>query len=96
MIQLAIPSDVAGYVFGIVRCRPAVFLTALALAEIPYALGAVYLGVGFLTGNLVLLGTLGLAGAGLSLLALARLRREAGSSPPRSGPRGLPSRREAH
>jgi uncharacterized membrane protein YdjX (TVP38/TMEM64 family) len=76
LIQLAIPSDVAGYVFGIVRCRPAVFLPALALAEIPYALGAVYLGVGFLTGNVALLAALGVAGSGLSAWALARLHRD--------------------
>ena len=29
LIQLAVPSDVPGYVFGIVRCRQAVYLPAL-------------------------------------------------------------------
>jgi uncharacterized membrane protein YdjX (TVP38/TMEM64 family) len=60
LLQLAVPSDLAGYVFGLVRCRLPVFLSALALAEIPYALGAVYLGTSFLQrriASLVLLGT---------------------------------------
>jgi uncharacterized membrane protein YdjX (TVP38/TMEM64 family) len=82
LIQLAVPSDVAGYVFGIVRCRLRVFLPALALAEVPYALGAVCLGVGFLTRNMTLLVSLGAARAGLSLWAVSRLhlRRAAGTS----------------
>ena len=41
MLQLAIPSDLASYLFGLVRCRFIVFAAALALAEVPYALGAV-------------------------------------------------------
>ena len=83
LIQLAIPSDIAGYVFGIVRCRPTVFLTALALAEIPYAIGAVYLGIGFLTRNMGLLLLLGAGGGALSLWALTRLHRHASKTPSR-------------
>src|SRR5215213_8147617 len=48
MVQLAIPSDLASYLFGLVRCRFLVFAAALALAEVPYAFGAVYLGTSFL------------------------------------------------
>lgn len=48
LLQLAVPSDIAGYLFGLVRARLAPFLAALALAEMPYALGAVYLGESFL------------------------------------------------
>jgi uncharacterized membrane protein YdjX (TVP38/TMEM64 family) len=75
LAQLALPSDAAGYIFGIVRCRPAVFLAALALAEVPYAVGAVYLGVSFLERDLVTLFVLGLAGIALSAWALARVHR---------------------
>jgi uncharacterized membrane protein YdjX (TVP38/TMEM64 family) len=81
LIQLAVPSDVAGYVFGIVRCRPAVFLPALALAEIPYAVGAVYLGIGFLTRDPIVLLSLGAAGAGLSVWALKRVYRRSAERP---------------
>ncbi len=77
LVQLALPSDAAGYVFGIVRCRPATFLVALALVEVPYALGAVYLGVSFLERNLLTLLALGLGGIALSFWALTRLHRRA-------------------
>jgi uncharacterized membrane protein YdjX (TVP38/TMEM64 family) len=81
LIQLAVPSDVAGYVFGIVRCRPTVFLVALALAEVPYAIGAVYLGIGFLTRNMSLLLLLGAGGGALSLWALKSLHSRASEAP---------------
>jgi uncharacterized membrane protein YdjX (TVP38/TMEM64 family) len=75
IVQLALPSDAAGYIFGIVRCRPVVFLAALAVAEVPYALGAVYLGVSFLERNLLALVGLGVAGIALSAWALTRVHR---------------------
>lgn len=80
LVQLAVPSDVAGYVFGIVRCRPMIFFVALAVVEVPYALGAVYLGVSFLERDLLALSAVGLAGLGLSAWALSKLPRHA---PPR-------------
>jgi uncharacterized membrane protein YdjX (TVP38/TMEM64 family) len=75
LVQLALPSDAAGYIFGIVRCRPVVFLAALALAEVPYALGAVYLGVSFLERDAIALFGLGLAGIALSVWALTMVHR---------------------
>jgi uncharacterized membrane protein YdjX (TVP38/TMEM64 family) len=69
LLQLAIPSDVACYLFGLARCRFRVFLPALATAEIPYALGAVYLGASFLQRNLLPLLAVGLAGVALAVLA---------------------------
>ncbi len=75
LIQLAVPSDVAGYVFGIIGCRPLPFLLALALAEVPYAVGAVYLGVSFLERDLVVFLVLSTLGIGLGAWALALLRR---------------------
>jgi uncharacterized membrane protein YdjX (TVP38/TMEM64 family) len=74
LLQLTVPSDVAGYLFGLVRCRFRVFLPALAAAEIPYALGAVYLGASFLQRNLLPLVAVGLAGLALSVLAAHALR----------------------
>ncbi|HEX5963947.1 MAG TPA: VTT domain-containing protein [Gemmatimonadales bacterium] len=74
MLQLAIPSDLASYVFGLVRCRFIAFAGALALAEVPYALGAVYLGESFLQARILPLLVLGLAGVLLSVWAVYRLR----------------------
>lgn len=72
-IQLAIPSDLASYLFGLVRCRFPVFAAALALAEIPYALGAVYLGASFLERRILPLAVLGIAGVLISAWAVHRL-----------------------
>jgi uncharacterized membrane protein YdjX (TVP38/TMEM64 family) len=78
LLQLSVPSDVAGYLFGLVRCRFRVFLPALATAEIPYALGAVYLGASFLQRNLLPLVAVGLAGVALSVLAARAVRSRSG------------------
>lgn len=75
LLQLAVPSDTAGYIFGMVRCPLSLYLIALAAAEIPYAVGAVYLGTSFLERRLVPLLALGLGGALLSLWALRAIRR---------------------
>jgi uncharacterized membrane protein YdjX (TVP38/TMEM64 family) len=75
MLQMAIPSDLASYLFGLVRCRFIVFVAALALAEVPYALGAIYLGTSFLERRIVPLLALGSAGVLLSLWAIHRFHR---------------------
>lgn len=75
LLQLAVPSDTAGYLFGMVRCPVGIYLLALAVAEVPYAVGAVYLGTSFLERRLVPLLLLGIAGALLGLLALRAVRR---------------------
>jgi uncharacterized membrane protein YdjX (TVP38/TMEM64 family) len=75
LIQLAVPSDAAGYVFGIIRYPLRWFTAGLALAEIPYALGAAFLGVSFLERRLVPLVAVGLIGALLSWLALRAIQR---------------------
>ena len=77
LLQLAIPSDVAGYLFGLARCRFRVFLPALAAAEVPYAIGAVYLGVSFLARDVLPLVALGAAGAFISVVAFRLLRARA-------------------
>jgi uncharacterized membrane protein YdjX (TVP38/TMEM64 family) len=51
LFQLGVPSAVPGYVTGMVRYRFVGYLSALALAEIPYAAGAVYLGESFIERN---------------------------------------------
>ena len=79
LLQLAVPSDVAGYLFGLVRCRFAVFLAALALAEMPYAAGAVYLGESFLQRRLLPLLEVGVIGALVSVWALRTLHNRLGA-----------------
>lgn len=75
LLQMALPSEVPGYVFGVLRCSPAIYLTALAIAELPFAFGAVFLGESFVRGNLPLLIALGFAGIALGWLASKMLYR---------------------
>ena len=75
LLQLAIPSDTAGYLFGLVRCPVGRYLVALALAEVPYAIGSVFLGASFLERRLVPLLVLGAAGALVAVGAWVLLRR---------------------
>lgn len=71
---LAIPSDLACYLFGLVRCRFTAFAAALAVAEVPYAVGAVYLATSFLERRILPLVLLGIGGLLLSAWALRRLQ----------------------
>jgi uncharacterized membrane protein YdjX (TVP38/TMEM64 family) len=75
LLQLAVPSDLAGYVFGMIRCPFLPFVVALAVAEVPYALGAVYLGVSFVERQLLPLLVVGVAGVLLSLVAIRAYHR---------------------
>ncbi len=70
LFQLAVPTDLAGYIFGVIRTPVLPFLLALGVAEIPYAIGSVFLGVSFVERRPGLLVLLGLAGALLSIAAL--------------------------
>lgn len=75
LLQLALPSEVPGYLLGLVRYPFWRYLLALALAELPYAVGTVYLGESFLERRLVLLLALGAAGGVLMFLAVRTLHR---------------------
>ncbi len=57
LFQLALPSEIPGYVLGLVRYNPARYLLSLALAELPYALATVHLGASFVErqGTIVLI-----------------------------------------
>jgi uncharacterized membrane protein YdjX (TVP38/TMEM64 family) len=48
LIQLAFPSDISGYFFGLLGYQARIYVGALVFAELPYALGAVYLGAAFI------------------------------------------------
>lgn len=72
LFQLAMPSEILGYVLGLVRYSFPTYMAVLALTEIPYALAVVYLGESFLAGNaatFVLVGSAAVAlGAGVYYL----------------------------
>lgn len=51
LFQAAVPSEIPGYVLGILRYRFTLYLAALAIVELPFALGAVFLGESFLKGD---------------------------------------------
>lgn len=75
LLQLALPSEVPGYLLGLVRYPFGRYLLALALAELPYAIGTVYLGESFLERRVILLLALGAAGAVMMFLAVRMLQR---------------------
>jgi uncharacterized membrane protein YdjX (TVP38/TMEM64 family) len=72
LVQLAVPSDVSGYFFGLLGYPLRVYFGALMLTEIPYALGTVFLGSALIQKQFVLL--LSASGVALVVLGLAWLR----------------------
>ena len=48
LFQVAVPSEIPGYVLGILRYSFPLYLTALSVTELPYAIATVYLGESFL------------------------------------------------
>jgi uncharacterized membrane protein YdjX (TVP38/TMEM64 family) len=74
--QLTVPSEIPGYVLGLVGCRFRTFVVAMALGELPFAVGAIYLGESFLERNYFLLLAIGITGIAFSWIMFHR----AGSS----------------
>ena len=74
LLQLALPSEIPGYLLGLVRYPLFRYLAALALAELPYAIATVLLGASFLERRSYLLLALGLVLVAGSLFAFQRLR----------------------
>lgn len=66
LFQLAVPSEIPGYVLGLAGCRFRTFVLAMALGELPFAMGAVYLGESFLERNYLLLLAIGITGVAFS------------------------------
>lgn len=48
LFQLALPSEIPGYVLGLTRYRFLKYLLALSIAELPYTVVTVYLGASFI------------------------------------------------
>lgn len=66
LLQAALPSEIPGYVLGMARYPFHRYLAALALTELPYALGTIYLGQSFLERRSVMLLALGVLAIALS------------------------------
>jgi uncharacterized membrane protein YdjX (TVP38/TMEM64 family) len=62
LAQLALPSEAVGYICGMLKVPPVTYVAALAVAELPYALGTVLLGTAFLRGKYLVLLSVALAG----------------------------------
>lgn len=74
LLHLALPSEIPGYVCGYLGVRRRIYVSALALGELPFAFGAVVLGDGVVNRQVGWLVGFGLIGAALSLCALWVLR----------------------
>ena len=75
LIQAAVPSEIPGYVLGVLRYRFALYIAALAITELPYALGTVFLGESFLQGESLLFLAIGSGAILISVLAYQAHRR---------------------
>lgn len=82
LFQIAVPSEVPGYVLGFVRFPFWRYLAVVALGELPFAVGTVYVGESFLERRTPLLVLLGAVGIGASLLAFRALHRRLPAAPP--------------
>jgi len=75
LLQLALPSEVLGYVLGLVRYSFRIYVGVLAVTEIPYALAVVFLGESFLAGDarmFVLVGAAALATTAVLMMVVRR------------------------
>jgi uncharacterized membrane protein YdjX (TVP38/TMEM64 family) len=81
LFQAAVPSEIPGYVLGVLRYPFRRYVSALALTEIPYALGTVYMGATFLERRSAVLVTLGVAAMLVSVVVYQLYRRRMGGEP---------------
>lgn len=80
LFQLALPSEIPGYVLGAVRYRFVKYLAVLAIAELPFAIGSVYLGDSFIRRQLWPFLLIGLAGVATSAFLFRRLHARFGTT----------------
>ena len=74
--QAVVPSEVPGYVLGILRYRFSWYLAALAITELPYAAATVYLGESFLEGNSLVFILVGITVIFLGLFLIRLIRKQ--------------------
>ena len=75
LLYLALPSEIPGYLCGYLGVRFRGYFAAMALAELPYAVGAVLLGDSVINRQITWLVAFGVIGAALSLYALRALHK---------------------
>jgi uncharacterized membrane protein YdjX (TVP38/TMEM64 family) len=78
LFQLALPSEVPGYVLGTVGYPFIRYIAVQAVLELPWAIGAVYLGDSFIEGRYGIFMALGAAGLIAIAIAARRFQREMG------------------
>lgn len=62
LFQLAMPSEIPGYVLGLLRYPLALYLVILAFAELPYAIGVTFLGGALMNGQMIRFALVAFAG----------------------------------
>lgn len=82
LFQLALPSEIPGLVLGLARFPIQRYLMALAIAELPYAIGTTLLGASFVSRRFGLLFSLGAVAALTAILISRVFRRRLGSASP--------------
>lgn len=75
LFQLAVPSEIPGYLLGTLRYDLSRYLAALAMAELPFALATVYLGASLVERRVAMLLGVGLTIAIFSAWAIHTLHR---------------------
>jgi uncharacterized membrane protein YdjX (TVP38/TMEM64 family) len=75
LFQLAMPSEIPGYVLGLLRYPLARYLAILAVAELPYAIGVIFLGDALMNGQVIRFALVALAGIALLAYALRHLHK---------------------
>lgn len=75
IFQAAVPSEIPGYLLGILRYSFPMYLAALALTELPYAIATVYLGESFLEGESTVFVILGFAVVILGMFLFTGIKR---------------------
>ena len=76
--QAVVPSEIPGYLLGILRYRFSWYLLALAVTELPYAAATVYLGESFLEGDSLVFVLVGVAVITLGITLFRLISRERG------------------
>ena len=81
LFQLALPSEIPGIVLGLARYPLLRYLAALAIVELPYAVGTMLLGASFVERRIGLMMSLGAVALLVAILLSRALRRRLGVGP---------------
>lgn len=75
LFQLALPSEIPGYLLGLASYPLSLYVLALAIAELPYVIATVFLGAGLVERRLTWLVAVGAGAVLLSVIAWKALQR---------------------